>query len=158
VGEGSAAKVEEIEVIRGRLDEELAELDRRLPGPSGLARRGAAFAAGGLLVVGGIWLLLRRARFRSLAGRAEGMVARLPEAIGEQVGEKIALPLAHVNRSPWLMATTAAGVVTGLAEVAALRRLERALLRRPSQRPPKRAVTPHDRPLRSAWPPPRPRG
>lgn len=46
-------------------------------------------------------------------------------------GGSIALPMAHAARNPWLTATTAAGVLTGLAEVTALRRLERALVRRP---------------------------
>lgn len=158
MGEGSAAKVEEIEVLRGRLDEELAELDRRMPGHSGLARRTAVVAVGGLVAAGGVWLLLRRARYRALAGRAEVVVARLPEEIAERIGEKMALPLAHAVRNPWFMTTSAAAAVTGVAEVAALRRLERALTGRPRRAPVSPPVTPHDRRLRSAWPPPRPRG
>lgn len=158
MGEGSAAKVEEIEVLRGRLDEELSELDRRMPGRSGLAWRGAAIAAGGAVAVCGVWLLLRRARYRALTSRAEAIVGRLPDEIAERIGERMALPLADVGRSPWLMATTAVGVVTGLAEVAALRRFERALVRGPRQGPARPVVSPRDRPLQSAWPPPRRRG
>lgn len=76
MGQGEAAKVEEIEVLRGRLDDEIAELDRRIPGPSGLAWRTALAAAGGALVVGGVWLILSRARYRALGGRAEALRLR----------------------------------------------------------------------------------
>jgi hypothetical protein len=64
VGQSSAETVREIEDIRGRMDADFRELERRLPQPGVWAKRLV-----GILVGGGVGLLLLRAIIRRVRQR-----------------------------------------------------------------------------------------
>jgi hypothetical protein len=69
MGQSSAETVREIEDIRGRMDADFRELERRLPQPGVWAKRAA-----GILIGGGIGALLLRAVIKGARrrGRAGG--------------------------------------------------------------------------------------
>lgn len=62
MGTGSADTLTEIEQIRARIDQNLAELERRLPAPVRLARRVVAVAVGGGVGASLLWFAVRRLR------------------------------------------------------------------------------------------------
>ena len=67
MGQNSAETVREIEGIRGRMDADFRELERRLPKPGIWAKRGL-----GILIGGGIGAILLRMAFK--AARQRGLV------------------------------------------------------------------------------------
>lgn len=126
MGQSAAETVKEIEEIRGRLTEELSELQERLPAPAVWAKRAVGVAVGGGLAGSAFWFLARRARRRRRANgpRVEAVVQVLPERWAERLGEAIE----RGRWRGWVGAAAGAWLMLRLAEVRQLRRLNRSLL------------------------------
>jgi hypothetical protein len=91
VGASAAETLREIEDIRGRLESDMRELERRVPQPAVWLKRGIGFALGGgmaLLLLRALWK--RRSRRAELAGDAYVLV-RLSDLQDQRDIKKVAL-------------------------------------------------------------------
>ena len=137
MGESSAATVREIEEIRGRLEENFQELERRMPAPAVWGKRAAGLAIGG--GVGALVLrqaLKRAARKRAATKRIEdvlpAMGAAVPvqttiQVIPEDVAEKVAAAFEDGRWKQWAGAAFGIWLAIRLLETRQLRRVNRSL-------------------------------
>lgn len=132
MGQSSAATVREIEEVRGRLEGNMRELERRMPQPAVWAKRAVGVAVGG--GVGAFILLkvVKRARKRRKASTRTVMGSQPVQAIVQVVPEQVADRVAEVvERGTWKQwAAAGAGVwlAVRLLELRQLRRMNRTLL------------------------------
>jgi hypothetical protein len=130
VGESAAATVREIEATRERLDQELTELQDRLPAPAVWAKRALGIvASGGAATSVALFLIRRRRKKRREAEEAERLsvpviVRVLPEAWAERVSET----LEDGRWKPWAAGAAGLYVAFRLAELRQLRRMNRAIV------------------------------
>jgi hypothetical protein len=91
MGEGSAETVKKIEEIRGRLEDEIQELETRFPRtPPGTMR--AVGIAGAGLAATWLWLRLRQRRNRkreTTQQLADAVVSRLPDPVASRVSSAL---------------------------------------------------------------------
>jgi hypothetical protein len=136
MGQSSAATVREIEDLRGRLDADMRELERRLPQPAVWAKRAVGIAVGG--GIGGLILLrvVKKARDRRKAkktlmadGRpAQAVIQVLPEDVAERVADRFSAALEDGRWKQWAAGGAAVWLGIRLLEIRQLRRLNRELL------------------------------
>ena len=132
MGESAAATVREIEATRERLDQELTELQDRLPAPAVWAKRALGIvASGGAGTSVALFLIRRRRKKRREAEEAERLsvpviVRVLPEAWAERVSET----LEDGRWKPWAAGAAGLYVAFRLAELRQLRRMNRTLVAR----------------------------
>ena len=128
MGQSAAATVKEIEDIRGRLDADMRELERRLPQPAVWAKRAVGVAVGG--GVTGIVLLsvLRRRRRKRRQGQAIEIVKPVVNVVPENAAERFSEALADGRWKPWVAAGAGAWLAMRLLEVRQLRQLNRRLI------------------------------
>lgn len=69
MGEGTAQTLSEIEETRGRLEEEIGELESRLPPAARWSKRLVGVAVGGGVGAGVLWIVLRRVRRKRRAAQ-----------------------------------------------------------------------------------------
>jgi hypothetical protein len=134
MGQSSAETVKEIEDIRGRLEDEIKELEHRLPRPAIWVKKLAGVAVGGGMAGFVFWKAVRRFQRRrkaSAPAERERYVANgspviqvVPERWAGRVEEVFA------DERVRSMAGVAAGVwlLLRLAELRQLRRVNRALI------------------------------
>lgn len=126
MGQSSAATVREIEGLRGRIETNLREIERRMPSPGIWAKRLVGVAVSGGV---GAFLLrkaLKRARpnARPTPKPAQAVVKLVPD----EVSRKIATAAANGAWKQWAGAAAGLWLVLRLAELRQLRRLNRALI------------------------------
>ncbi len=128
MGQSAAATVREIEDIRGRLDAEMRELERRLPRPAVWAKRAVGVAVGG--GVAGVVLLglARRRRSRRRAAQPIEIIRPVVNVVPERAAERVSAALADGRWKPWVAAGAGAWLAMRLLEVRQLRQLNRRLL------------------------------
>jgi hypothetical protein len=133
VGESSAATVREIEDIRGRLEANFQELERRMPAPAVWVKRLAGIAIGGgigALVVRQV--LKRTVRKRSPVGKVKRAASRPASAViqvvPEEVAGKVSEALEDGRWKQWVAAGAGVWLALRLLELRQLRRLNRALI------------------------------
>jgi hypothetical protein len=91
VGASAAETLREIEDIRGRLESDMRELERRVPQPAVWLKRGIGFAlGGGMALILLRWVLKRRSRRQELSGDAYVLV-RLSDLQDQRNIRKVAL-------------------------------------------------------------------
>jgi hypothetical protein len=128
MGQSAASTVREIEDIRGRLDAEMRELERRLPQPAVWAKRAVGVAVGG--GVTGMVLLsaLRRRRKKRRAAEPSRVLRPVVQVVPEGTAERLSSALADGRWKPWVAAGAGAWLVLRLLELRQLRRLNRRLI------------------------------
>jgi hypothetical protein len=77
MGEAADRKVKEIEQARARVEDDLRELEARLPSPVRSAKAVAGAIAGSSLVAGSVWLMRRRKKRNSQKERTSRVVVRV---------------------------------------------------------------------------------
>lgn len=134
MGQNSAETVKEIEHIRGRLEDEIRELEHRLPRPALWVKRVVGLAVGGGMAGFAFWQVVRRfQRRRGAAARTEReRYAANGSPVIQVVPERWAgrLEEAFADERVRTIAGVAAGVwlLLRLAELRQLRRVNRALI------------------------------
>jgi NADH dehydrogenase FAD-containing subunit len=131
MGQSSAETVKEIEQIRGRLEDEIRELEDRLPRPALWVKRLVGIAVGGGVTGLAFWTAVRRFQKRRQAEAeteryeaASPVIQVLPERWAGRLEEAFAddrvKTLAGAGVAVWLLLR--------LAELRQLRRVNRALI------------------------------
>ena len=135
MGQSSAATVREIEDIRGRLETNFEELERRMPAPAIWAKRAAGVAIGS-----GVGALVLRQAFKQAKKRrskkkqvedavtafapAAAVIQLVPDELAERIGEA----LEDGQWKQWAAAGFGVWVLLRLLELRQLRRVNRALI------------------------------
>jgi len=131
MGEDAAATVTEIEETRDRLEDQLTELQDRLPAPAVWTKRVVGIAATGGATATMMMFVIRRRRRKKATGEAlvnaapvNAVVQVLPDSWAERIREG----LESGEWKPW--AAGAAGVYVSfrLAELRQMRKMNRALI------------------------------
>jgi len=132
MGESAAATVTEIEETRDRLEEQLTELQERLPAPAVWAKRMVGVAAAGGAATTLTLLVIRRRQKKkrkaekSLAAAqpVNAVVQVLPDAWAERIREG----LDSGEWKPWAAGAAGLYVAFRMAELRQMRRMNRSLL------------------------------
>ena len=135
MGQSSAATVKEIEDIRGRLESNFEELERRMPAPAVWVKRAAGIAVGS-----GVGALLLRQAFKQMKKRrspkrklqkavagvapATAVIQVVPENVAERIGEAFE----DGQWKQWAAAGFGVWVALRLLEMRQLRKVNRALI------------------------------
>lgn len=127
MGESAAETVREIEQVRTRLDDQVHELEGRLPAPLTLVKRVAGVAAGGGFGGTMFWFAVRRLRNRR-AAKADPRRATKDKAQVSVV--EFALPRIDESARPVLLAMGAVWLVLRAAQLREARRTNRLLMTR----------------------------
>ena len=85
MGQDSTETVKEIEEVRGRLGDQIEELETRLPKPALAAKRGLGVVVGGGLAGTLIWALLKRGRKSRKTAKVEKAAVKAVEQAAENV-------------------------------------------------------------------------
>ena len=135
MGESSAATVKEIEDIRGRLETNFQELERRMPAPAIWGKRLAGIAIGG--GVGALILrqvLKRTAKRRSPVEKAKRAVAdatptqAVIQVVPEEVAGRVSKAFEDGRWKQWAAAGAGVWLAFRLIELRQLRKLNRSLV------------------------------
>jgi hypothetical protein len=131
MGQSSTETVKEIEDIRGRLEDEIKELEDRLPRPARWAKRLVGVAVGGGVAGTALMMAVRRLRKRGKPKR-KAVRESVPETVVQLIPERWAVRFEESLRDDRLKtlagAAAAAWLVLRLAELRQLRRVNRALI------------------------------
>jgi NADH dehydrogenase FAD-containing subunit len=133
MGQSSAETVKEIEQIRGRLEDEIKELETRLPAPALWVKRLAGIAVGGGLAGFAFWSAVRRFQRRRQAEaevEAERYEAQNPviQLVPERWAGRFEEAFADDRVKTLAGAAVAVWLLLRLAELRQLRRVNRALI------------------------------
>jgi Protein of unknown function (DUF3618) len=131
VGEDAAATVREIEQTRERLEEELTELQDRLPAPAVWAKRAVGIAAtGGAAATAAMFLIRRRRKRKRKAAEAARMapVNAVVQILPDDWADRLREGLEDGRWKPWVAGAAGLYVAFRLAELRQLRRINRALV------------------------------
>lgn len=131
MGQGAAETVREIEDTRERLEEDLRELEERLPAPAVWGKRIVGVAVGG--GVAGTVLMFgfrrwRRKRAQQKAVEKAVPVSAVVNVLPEPIAEKVADAFEDGRWRGWAAGVAAAWVLFKLAELRQMRRLNQALI------------------------------
>ena len=136
MGQSAAATVREIEDIRGRLDAEMRELERRLPQPAVWAKRAVGVAVGGGLTGMVLLAVVRRRRKKRREVRPIEIVRPVVNVVPEDAAERVSAAVASGRWKPWVAAGVGVWVAVRVLEVRQLRQLNRRLLETRVEGPP----------------------
>lgn len=129
MGESAAATVSEIEQTRDRLEEDLTELQDRLPAPAVWAKRAVGIAAtGGAAVTVAMFVLRRRRKKKAVAKAQAEPVNMVVQVLPGAWAERIRDGLEDGSWKPWAAGAAGLYMAFRLAEVRQLRRMNRALV------------------------------
>lgn len=133
MGQSSAETVKEIEEIRGRLEDEIKELEDRLPSPARWVKRLAGVAVGGGVAGFVFWKAVGRFRGGKKAKRQRRVKRSAPaQTVLQVVPERWAVRMEEAIQDDrlktWAGAAAAAWLILRLAELRQLRRVNRALI------------------------------
>ncbi len=131
MGESAAETVEEIEVLRDRLDGEVQALENRLPAPARWTKQLVGLALGGGVGGSMVWFAIRKVRGKRQEKAAapdsvRTVIQLLPDDVADDLGRYIARIAETGAWRPWAGGIAALWVVTRMAELRALRRLAEA--------------------------------
>jgi hypothetical protein len=129
MGESAAATVREIEETRDRLEEELTELQDRLPAPAVWVKRAVGIAAtGGAAATVAMVVIRRRRKKKAVAKAAAAPVNAVDQVLPDAWAERIREGLEDGRWKPWAAGAAGLYVTFRLAELRQMRRMNRALL------------------------------
>jgi hypothetical protein len=133
MGQSSAETVKEIEQIRGRLEDEIRELEDRLPRPALWVKRLVGMAVGGGVAGLAFWTAVRRFQKRRQAeaeAEAERYEAQSPviQVLPDRWAGRLEGAFADDRVKTLAAAGVAVWLLLRLAELRQLRRVNRALI------------------------------
>ena len=133
MGQSSAETVKEIEQIRGRLEDEIKELEDRLPRPALWVKRLVGMAVGGGVAGFAFWSAVRRFQKRRQAQaevEAERIEAQSPvvQLVPERWAGRFEDAFADDRVKTLAGAAVAVWLLLRVAELRQLRRVNRALI------------------------------
>jgi hypothetical protein len=128
MGENATETVEEIEVLRDRLDGEVRELESRLPAPARWTKQLVGVAVGGGLGGSVIWFAVRKIKAKrtskpSVSEPVQNVIRLLPEDVADDLARQISRIVETGAWRSWAGGIAALWLVTRMAELRALRRL-----------------------------------
>ena len=131
MGENATETVEEIEVLRDRLEGEVRELETRLPAPARWTKQLVGVAVGGGLSGSVLWFAVRRIKARKASKPdasepVRAVIRLLPEDVADDLARQIARIVETGAWRPWAGGIAALWLMTRLAELRALRRVAAA--------------------------------
>lgn len=130
MGQSSAETVKEIEQTRDRIEQDLRELEERMPQPAVWAKRAVGIlVGGGTAVTVGLLMLKRRSKKRKeeearKAALVQPIIQVLPEGLATKVSER----LEDGTWKPWAAGAAGLYVLSRLVEIRQLRRMNKALI------------------------------
>jgi hypothetical protein len=134
MGESAAQTVEEIEVLRDRLDGEVQEFQERLPAPAVWTKRLVGVAVGGGMAGSVFWFAVRRIRSsnssESTPEAMQTVIQLLPDRLSGDLEKRVSAVVEEGSWRPWAMAVAGAWLLFRMAELRQLRRMNMALVRR----------------------------
>jgi hypothetical protein len=122
MGQSAAATVKEIEDIRGRLDAEMRELERRMPQPAVWAKRAVGVAVGGGVTGLVLMSALRRRRKKRRAAERTEVIRPVVQVVPEDAAERLSAVFADGRWKPWAAAGAGVWLAMRLLEVRQLNR------------------------------------
>jgi hypothetical protein len=128
MGQSAAATVREIEDIRGRLDAEMRELERRMPQPAVWAKRAVGVAVGGGITGLVLMSALRRRRKKRREATPIRIERPVVHVVPEATAERVSAALSDGRWKPWAAAGAGVWLAMRLLEVRQLRQLNRRLV------------------------------
>jgi len=129
MGENAAATVTEIEQTRERLEENLTELQDRLPAPAVWAKRAiGVLATGGAATTVTLFLIRRRRKKKAVEEAQSAPVNAVIQVLPEDWAERIRDGLDDGRWKPWAAGAAGLYVAFRLAELRQLRRMNRSLV------------------------------
>jgi NADPH-dependent 2,4-dienoyl-CoA reductase/sulfur reductase-like enzyme len=129
MGASAAETVTEIEQTRDRLEEDLRELEDRMPKPTVWAKRGIGVAVGGGIAGTVIMFSLRRRKKkRALKVAANEPVTAVVNVLPEKWAENVSKAVEDGRWRGWAAGIGGAWLVLKLAELRQLRKLNHALV------------------------------
>jgi hypothetical protein len=132
MGEDAAQTVEEIEVLRDRLDGEVRALENRLPAPARWTKQLVGLALGGGVGGSVFWFAIRKVRSKRQEKKAaspesmQTVIRLLPDDVADDLARQIARIVDSGAWRPWAGGIAALWLVTRMAELRTLRRLAAA--------------------------------
>lgn len=132
MGENAAETVEEIEVLRDRLDGEVRALEHRLPAPARWTKQLVGLALGGGVGGSVVWFAIRKVRGKRQEKKAaapdsvQTVIRLLPDDVADDLARQIARIVDSGAWRPWAGGIAALWLVTRMAELRTLRRLAAA--------------------------------
>jgi hypothetical protein len=127
MGETAAETVREIEATRHRLDEEIRQLEERLPAPAVWGKRLVGVALGGGVGGTAFWYLLRRLRRRRAEARRPLTPPATVQLVPDRWAESVGRALESGRWRLWVAGGAAVWVLLRAVELRQLRRVSRAL-------------------------------
>ncbi len=131
MGQSSAATVKEIEEVRGRLENNMRELERRMPQPAVWAKRAVGVAVGGGISAFILMKVVKKARKRRKpTGAVMGSqpVQAIVQVVPDQVADRVADAVERGTWKQWAAAGAGVWLAVRLLELRQLRRMNRALM------------------------------
>ena len=131
MGESATETVEEIEVLRDRLEDEVRELEARLPAPARWTKQLVGVAVGGGVGGSVLWFAVRKLKARKASKPAapepvQAVIRLLPEDVADDLARHMSRLIETGAWRSWAGGIAALWLVTRLAELRALRRLAAA--------------------------------
>jgi hypothetical protein len=134
MGENAAQTVEEIEVLRDRLDGEVRELEGRLPAPARWTKQLVGLAVGGGVGGSMVWFVIRKVKGKrqeqkavsSASDSMQTVIRLLPDDVADDLARQVARIVESGAWRPWAGGIAALWLVTRMAELRTLRRLANA--------------------------------
>lgn len=132
MGESAAETVDEIEVIRDRLDDEVREFEERLPAPVVMSKRLVGVAVGGGFAASAFWFAFRRMQTSRKVNKAKGSAegVQIIQLMPDNMGRRVSAALDDGTWQGWAAVVGGVWLLFRLAELRQLRRMNGTLLDR----------------------------
>lgn len=132
MGESAAETVDEIEVIRDRLDDEVREFQERLPPPVVMSKRLIGVAVGGGVAASAFWFAFRRMHTSKKVNKAKGSTegVQIIQLMPDDMSRRVSAALDEGRWQGWAAVVGGVWLLFRLAELRQLRRMNGALLDR----------------------------
>ena len=132
MGEGAAQTVRDIEETRERLDDEIRELQDRLPKPAVWTKRVIGVAVGGGVAGAMFWMAVRKRRTKKAKKRVLQAAApgtAVVQLIPDRWAEDLADAMEDGRWKPWVAGAAGVWLLFRVADVVQTARLRRAMVR-----------------------------
>ena len=130
MGKSSAETVREIEATRTRLDQDLQELQARLPAPAVWTKRLVGVAVGGGAAGSAFWFVVRRLKKRREKKHEAERIQAVVQVLPDEWARTVAAAMEDGRWKPWAAGAAGLWLLLRLAEVRQLRRMNRLAMAR----------------------------